>query len=312
MWYYGRRTAIGCHPDEFWISYFTSSSEVDKFRTLHGDPDIRKIRQIFNDTDYQTRVNKCIMWEVSVIDRIGAVKRTNWLNQHGSTWDTTGKLAVRDANGKTYHVTIADERYLSGELVPVTKGKVTVKDIYKNTFSVSVNDPRYLTGELVPITKGKVAVKDRIGNNLLVDKTDSRYLTGELIPVAKGISYNPAVKLCQHCDKEFSVSNLERHKKSCDNNPNKIPYINTGMTYDITTKNCRYCNNKVASAQLKSHEKSCINNPEAIHGHNFGKKVKVRITTCEHCGLTGGGGNMTRWHHNNCKLNTKILNQSLL
>lgn len=31
-WYYGRRTAKNCHPNEFWKTYFTSSKYVKEFR----------------------------------------------------------------------------------------------------------------------------------------------------------------------------------------------------------------------------------------------------------------------------------------
>jgi hypothetical protein len=92
VWYYGRRTAKDCHPDEFWVTYFTSSIEVDKFRALHGDPDVKQIRQIFTDIDYTARITKCVNWEASVIDKIGAVKSKHWLNGHGSKFDTTGTL----------------------------------------------------------------------------------------------------------------------------------------------------------------------------------------------------------------------------
>lgn len=37
--YVGVRYGHGCHPDEFWKSYFTSSRYVAEFRTLHGEPD---------------------------------------------------------------------------------------------------------------------------------------------------------------------------------------------------------------------------------------------------------------------------------
>ena len=41
--YYGRRTAKGCHPEEFFISYFTSSKYVKQTIDEFGMPDIIKI-----------------------------------------------------------------------------------------------------------------------------------------------------------------------------------------------------------------------------------------------------------------------------
>jgi hypothetical protein len=37
--YVGVRYAIGCHPNDLWKSYFTSSKYVAEFRLEHGEPD---------------------------------------------------------------------------------------------------------------------------------------------------------------------------------------------------------------------------------------------------------------------------------
>ena len=100
----------------------------------------------------------------------------------GEQFNTEFLVAVRDKNGKTLLVHKDDPRYLSGELVGVTKGyfsaidengntmlvkeksenihgvnykKVTVKDSKGKIFLVSVDDPRYLSGELKHVWVGK-------------------------------------------------------------------------------------------------------------------------------------------------------------
>ena len=50
-WYYGRRTANGCNPSEFWITYFSSSKYVKQFIEEHGEPDVIQIRKTFSDVD---------------------------------------------------------------------------------------------------------------------------------------------------------------------------------------------------------------------------------------------------------------------
>lgn len=45
--YVGVRHAKGCHPKDFWESYFTSSSYVREFRRLHGEPDHIEIIDTF-------------------------------------------------------------------------------------------------------------------------------------------------------------------------------------------------------------------------------------------------------------------------
>lgn len=86
--YYGRRTAKNCHPNEFWVKYFTSSDEVAKFRIENGEPDIIKIRKIFpNNPD------ACKLWECKFLQKINAQENNIFLNKkNGDTnWDTTGK-----------------------------------------------------------------------------------------------------------------------------------------------------------------------------------------------------------------------------
>lgn len=40
-WYVGCRFASNCHPGDFWNKYFTSSTYVSEFRSIHGEPDVR-------------------------------------------------------------------------------------------------------------------------------------------------------------------------------------------------------------------------------------------------------------------------------
>jgi hypothetical protein len=74
-WYYGLRFAEGCHPDELWKTYFTSSSHVAEFVKQHGDPDIIEIRKIFNE------VPKARLWEHRVLKRMKVVQRNDFLNR---------------------------------------------------------------------------------------------------------------------------------------------------------------------------------------------------------------------------------------
>jgi hypothetical protein len=49
-YYYGVRYSKKASPSEFWLTYFTSSNEVKKFREAHGEPDIIQIRKTFSDS----------------------------------------------------------------------------------------------------------------------------------------------------------------------------------------------------------------------------------------------------------------------
>ncbi len=112
---------------------------------------------------------------------IGGITEFSWV----------GMTTVKDRDGNTSKVYLDDPRYLSGELVQVTKGTITVKD--KNNFFLRVdpNDPRYLSGELKMSACGLATVKDKDGNIFSTNVNDPRYLSGELIHCFKGNKQNP-------------------------------------------------------------------------------------------------------------------------
>ena len=82
-WYYGVRYAkkskclyeSGCHPDEFWVTYFTTSKVVANFVSEYGDPDVIQIRKTFTNKD------DAISWEYKVLRKIEAIHRKDFLNQ---------------------------------------------------------------------------------------------------------------------------------------------------------------------------------------------------------------------------------------
>ena len=84
IWYYGMRYGKtwkclyenGCHPDDLWKTYFTSSNQVRMFREKHGEPDIIQIRKTFKTDD------DAISWESRVLTRLKIKENNKWLNQH--------------------------------------------------------------------------------------------------------------------------------------------------------------------------------------------------------------------------------------
>lgn len=86
-WYYGRRTAKNCHPNDLWTNYFSSSKEVKNFRKQYGEPDIIQIRKTFPNNP-----NACKLWECRVLEKIDAKNNYKFLNKKNGDhkWDTTG------------------------------------------------------------------------------------------------------------------------------------------------------------------------------------------------------------------------------
>lgn len=87
--YYGVRFAKNCHPDDLWVTYFTSSKKVKRFREEHGEPDVVEIRRTFSSKSAARN------WETKVIQRLGLVKSIEWLNQT----DHTGKFFWQGKRG---------------------------------------------------------------------------------------------------------------------------------------------------------------------------------------------------------------------
>jgi hypothetical protein len=74
-YYYGVRYAKNCNPSDLWVSYFTSSKQVDHYRKKFGEPDIIQIRKIFTDVD------KARLWEHRVLKKLDVTNNNKWLNQ---------------------------------------------------------------------------------------------------------------------------------------------------------------------------------------------------------------------------------------
>lgn len=78
MNYYGVRYSKKCHPDDLFVSYFTSSKYVTDYIKENGPPDIIEIRKTFSGAD---RVTKAIEWEHRVLSKLDAVGRVDYLNR---------------------------------------------------------------------------------------------------------------------------------------------------------------------------------------------------------------------------------------
>jgi hypothetical protein len=81
-YYYGAEYGNGikiANPSNLWVTYFTSSKYVKKFRELHGEPDIIQVRKTF-ETSSNTR-----LWEHKVLRRVKAVTRDDFLNKNNGS-----------------------------------------------------------------------------------------------------------------------------------------------------------------------------------------------------------------------------------
>lgn len=120
-----------------------------------------------------------------------------------------GTIAAFDKNGNYVRVTKDDERWLSGELVGITKGKVAAIDSAGNSLMVDKNDSRLKDGTLKYWSSGMVCGKDKNGKIFYVAKDDPRWINGELTGI------NVGRKCSDETKRKISEKNKGNIHKTC-------------------------------------------------------------------------------------------------
>lgn len=269
-WYYGSKTSNSkkdvANPESFWVNYFTSSKEVQHYRSTHGEPDVIQVRRTFNNP------NDCYSWEMRVLRRLKAVNSSKWINKHECYpgFNAFGKVTVKDTYGNCFLVPQDDPRYTSGELVHNTTGIVPVRDKDGNIVSVPVDDPR-IGNELSYLTVGKMCVVDKDGNTFQADLDDPKVLSGEWVHHSKGqtTGYTPeGIKVRTVMgDPRFKTGELIHPHKG----KKKSSYY------------CTHCKKDIAGAAnySRAHGENCVCN---VNGPKFNKVLHDFIMFTE---LTG-------------------------
>ena len=91
---------------------------------------------------------------------------------------TKGTVTVIDENGAFLKVSVDDDNYKNGTLLPYFRQRVVVKDKNGNKKVIDVAD--FNNNEYDFHNKGKVLVKDSNNNNFMIDVNDARLISGEL------------------------------------------------------------------------------------------------------------------------------------
>jgi len=228
IWYYGRRTRKGCHPDDLWVKYWTSSLEVERLRKLHGEPDIIIIKKTFGPDETKL----CAKWEHKVLRRLDAARHPKMLNKRNGDdkWDTTGmQPAILVATGeKLGLISVDDPRWKTGEIISAVVGSRGQYKGMKAAILVStgeklglvrLDDPRWKTGEIIRAQKNSKGMKAAIlvstGEKLgLISLDDPRWKTGEIIMVQKTNKGMKAAILVSTGEKLGMVSLLDPRWKT--------------------------------------------------------------------------------------------------
>lgn len=78
--YYGVRYSKNCDPSDLWVSYFSSSKFVARYRKKFGEPDIISIRKTFQDG------KSARIWESKVLNRLDVANHSKFLNETNGSW----------------------------------------------------------------------------------------------------------------------------------------------------------------------------------------------------------------------------------
>lgn len=141
---------IGCHVTKNINDNYLGSGHALKkaIKELGKENFIKEILFNFNNKIDMIRKEKEIVNDDFIKDK------NNYNISLGGVCNRVNFVTVKDKEGKTSIVHKENEKYLSGELVPINKNMVTVRDKENNIFNVSILDERYLNGELIFFKKG--------------------------------------------------------------------------------------------------------------------------------------------------------------
>lgn len=208
VYYYGVRFANGCHPAELWKTYFTSSIYVEEFVKQHGNPDIIKIRQTFNE------VPKAQLWEHRVLKRMRVIYRNDFLNrtdnksiapQYGNNNPAT-RPEVRQKIANNTPRKYGDNNPMRD---PLVADKVRKKRKGKsNTWSIGEANPAKR-----PEVRAALKVLAQGKGNGFYGETHSLAQKEKWSLERSGIS-KPKCS-CIKCHTEIGINGITRHYKSC-------------------------------------------------------------------------------------------------
>ena len=97
LMYYGVKYAEGCHPDNFWVNYFTSSKVVREYREKYGEPDIYRVSKRFATKE------EAIAHEGKFLKRVNAVSHSGFLNKSNGGYPPVKSGKDASAYGKNWY-----------------------------------------------------------------------------------------------------------------------------------------------------------------------------------------------------------------
>lgn len=227
-YYYGVKYGKCANPENFWVTYYTSSKQIPIFRKLYGEPDIIQVRKIFKTK------KQAVLWESKVLRRIKAAQKTYFINE------TNGNLKWFNKGGyKCTEQHISNMKKVRWNQDKKTKWSKHISEKNKKVWAARSKEEKQIIGNKIslalkgntPPNKGiphsnqtiekikkntKNAMKCEKLRNHLSHKAKQRCDKN----FKKRISENNKRKVCCiFCKKELGLSSLGRHQNgtNCKN-----------------------------------------------------------------------------------------------
>jgi hypothetical protein len=141
--YYGAKTAKGCHPDQLWIKYFTSSKVVKRLIKEYGKDAFEIVHIKLHETK-----EDALKWEELYLTSVDAGYNREYLNRHNGSKNFTqsGKHPSRETLNKLSKSTSGENNGFFGK----NHSEETLKIMKENHRDYSgENHPQFgKTGEL--------------------------------------------------------------------------------------------------------------------------------------------------------------------
>ena len=161
--------------------YMGSGSLIIKARKKYGVNNFHKEILYYFDTR-----ESLLKKENEIVNEYIIYDDNSYNLSEGGKQGSNKVIVAKDADGNILAINDKDPRWLSGELVGVTKGFTLCKDKMGNIFNIPGNDPKILSGELVGVTKGFCTFLDKNHNRVYTSLDDPRIDNGELTGLATG------------------------------------------------------------------------------------------------------------------------------
>lgn len=219
-WYYGVRYSkvssclyeSGCHPDDLWVTYFTSSAEVKIFVEKYGHPDVVQVRKTFVNS------KKAQDWEDRVLKRIFKNK-DKWLNKRfgGSRFspndESIEKCKTSKKNrSKDYDLVVRKNISEGSKIGHANRSPETKLQVSEKVREQNRNRDKSINRKIAKSVSNRWnSLSDQEKNNV-IEKRKKTMLEKKELGIKKK-KYDISLISCLCCHKVFNKGNFSRHIK---------------------------------------------------------------------------------------------------